>query len=103
MFTGEKWNTIHRMAVALEIYEALRSVGVDDAKAKSTAEKFDQALDARFQQELKTLATREDIERLRAEMFEAMGKLRSEMIKWMFVFIFGQLWAIIGVLFAFFR
>ena len=58
------------MAIALEIYEALRSVGVEDAKAKSTAEKFDQALEGRLERELKGLATREDLAQLEARLIK---------------------------------
>lgn len=38
------------------------------------------------------------------EKFERrLAEVRAEIIKWMFIFIFGQFWAIVGVLFAFFR
>ncbi|MFA5779156.1 MAG: hypothetical protein WC947_03375 [Elusimicrobiota bacterium] len=32
-----------------------------------------------------------------------LSEVKAEIIKWMFIFIFGQFWAIVGVLFAFFR
>lgn len=32
-----------------------------------------------------------------------LSDVKAELIKWMFIFIFGQFWAIVGVLFAFFR
>jgi len=38
------------------------------------------------------------------EKFEKrLAETKTELIKWMFIFIFGQFWAIVGVLFAFFR
>ncbi len=51
---------------------------------------------------------KEDVIRFVEEKFEKrlaeeIGKVRSEIIKWMFIFIFGQFWAIVGVLFAFFK
>ncbi|MBI2889912.1 MAG: hypothetical protein HYY13_03905 [Nitrospirae bacterium] len=88
------------MAIAVEIYEALRSAGADEAKAKSAAEKFDQALEAKFQHELKALATRDELEK-------GLSNLRAELIKWMFIFWIGQFASIVGVLtailFAFFK
>jgi hypothetical protein len=45
----------------------------------------------------------EMIERMRGEMIERIESVRSELIKWMFVFWVGQIGAIVGILFAFFR
>lgn len=42
-------------------------------------------------------------EKFERRLAEEIGKVRAEIIKWMFIFIFGQFWAIVGVLFAFFR
>jgi len=41
----------------------------------------------------------EESAKLRVEM----ANMRADIIRWMFIFIFGQFWAIVGVLFAFFR
>ena len=59
------------MAIALEIYESLKSVGVNDEKARSTAEKFEEALEGKVERELRTLATREDL-----------ANLETRLIKW---------------------
>jgi len=42
-------------------------------------------------------------ERFERRLAEEIGKVRAEIIKWMFIFIFGQFWAIVAVLFAFFK
>lgn len=42
-------------------------------------------------------------EKFEKRLAEEIGKVRAELIKWMFIFIFGQFWAIVGVLFAFFK
>jgi glutamine synthetase type III len=42
-------------------------------------------------------------EKFERRLAEEIGKVRAEIIKWMLIFIFGQFWAIVGVLFAFFR
>ncbi len=48
--------------------------------------------------------TKEDVITLVEEKFERrLAEVKTEIIKWMFIFIFGQFWAIIGVLFAFFK
>jgi flagellar motor switch protein FliG len=47
---------------------------------------------------------KEDIIKLVEEKFERrLAEVEARIIRWMFVFIFGQFWAIVGVLFAFFR
>jgi hypothetical protein len=42
-------------------------------------------------------------EKFERRLAEEIGKVRTEIIKWMFIFIFGQFWAIVGVLFVFFK
>ena len=46
---------------------------------------------------------RAEIGHLRGEMVERIESVQSELIKWMFVFWVGQIGAIVGILFAFFR
>ena len=47
---------------------------------------------------------KEDIISFVEEKFERrLAEVKSEIIKWMFIFIFGQFWAIVGVLFIFFK
>jgi len=42
-------------------------------------------------------------EKFERRLAEEIGKVRAEIIKWMFIFIFGQFWAIVGALFVFFK
>ena len=60
---------------------------------KFVEEKFERRLSA------ETGKLRLEISEVRNEIL----KTRAEMIKWMFVFIFGQFWANIGVMYIFFR
>ncbi|MFH1352456.1 MAG: hypothetical protein ABIH68_02655 [bacterium] len=47
---------------------------------------------------------KEDVIVLVEERFERrLAEVKAEIIKWMFIFIFGQFWAIVAVLFAFFK
>ena len=70
------------MAITFELYEALKSVGVDEEKAKRTAEKFETALENKLEKELKGLATKEDI-----------SKLELRIIKWNV----GTIIAVVGI------
>lgn len=48
---------------------------------------------------IKTLATKDDIANVRKEISEA----KADTIKWMFIFWIGQIAAILGVIFVFFK
>jgi hypothetical protein len=62
-------------------------------------------VEERFERRLTEEASklRAEIDHLRGEMVERIESVRSELIKWMFVFWVGQIGAIVGILFAFFR
>jgi bifunctional DNA-binding transcriptional regulator/antitoxin component of YhaV-PrlF toxin-antitoxin module len=62
-------------------------------------------VEERFERRLTEEASklRAEIGHLRGEMIERIESVRSELIKWMFVFWVGQIGAIVGILFAFFR
>jgi len=45
----------------------------------------------------------ERFEKRIAQLEVKIASAKADLIKWMFIFIFGQFWAIVGVLFAFFR
>ncbi|MBI2889616.1 MAG: hypothetical protein HYY13_02415 [Nitrospirae bacterium] len=95
------------MAIALELYEALRSAGMDDAKAKSAADRLDEAFERRLTERLQHLATREDLAREIGQLRAELQAVRADLIKWMFVFWIGQFASIVGtitaILFAFFK
>jgi hypothetical protein len=56
-------------------------------------------LEKRFENKKEILATKLDIEELRTEM----QKMKSDIIKWMFLFWIGQLASLIALLQIFFR
>jgi hypothetical protein len=62
-------------------------------------------VEERFERRLTEEASklRAEIDHLRGEMIERIESVRSELIKWMFVFWVGQIGAMVGILFAFFR
>lgn len=45
----------------------------------------------------------ERFERRLAQVDAKIEQVKAEIIKWMFIFIVGQFWAIVGVMLAFFR
>jgi hypothetical protein len=74
---------IDKVTAAFELYDALRSVGVPEERAKSAAEKLDAALENRLVREMAHLATREDLVKfesgLRQEITRGDSSLRQEM------------------------
>lgn len=55
-------------SVELNIYQALKSAGVDDEKATAAAESVTKAIDHRYSIHSAQLATNGDLERIRAEV-----------------------------------
>lgn len=73
----------------LEIYEAFRSAGVADDKAKAAVESINREIDRRYTLHADQLATRGDIETVRREIAEA----KTEIIKW----TIGAMFAAVGM------
>ena len=73
----------------LEIYEALRSAGVADDKAKAAVESINREIDRRYALHSDQLATRgdvesvrRDIEIVRRDLQIAIAEGKTEIIKW---------------------
>lgn len=73
----------------LEIYEAFRSAGVADDKAKAAVESINREIDRRYALHSDQLATRGDVETVRRELAEA----KAEIIKWSI----GAMFAAVGM------
>ena len=71
-----------KVSAALEFYSALKSIGIDDAHARSAAEKLDQALEGRLTHELSRMATREDLAKMETGIREDMARMEGRLIKW---------------------
>ncbi len=76
------------MAIIFELYEALKSAGVDDekAKAKATAEKFEYVLENKFDAELQHIVTKE-------YLGLELAKMETRIIKWNV----GTIIAVVGI------
>lgn len=92
------------MPVTFELYEALKSIGINEEKARATAEKFEEALENKFDAELKNLATKEDLSReifaTKEDLLREISQVRQELanaetriIKWNV----GTLIAVVGI------
>ncbi|MDR2366281.1 MAG: hypothetical protein LBD68_10615 [Zoogloeaceae bacterium] len=73
----------------LEIYEAFQAAGIPNDKAKSAVEAINKAIDARYSIHARELATRGDVEKMRADMAE----MEARIIKWNV----GSMFAAIGI------
>lgn len=74
----------------LEIYDALQSAGVSAEKAKSVVESINKAIDQRYALHAQQLATRGDVEIVRADLEKAKGELNARiatteanLVKWL--------------------
>ena len=65
----------------LEIYDALQSAGVSAEKAKSAVESINKAIDQRYALHAQQLATRGDVEQVRADLEKAKGSLTAEIVR----------------------
>ena len=76
----------------LELYDAFRSAGVNDEKAKAAAESVNREIDKRYALHERQLATRGDIEVARKDMSEMEARLLRALNE-------GQRWTM-GAVFA---
>ncbi len=74
------------MAITFELYEALKSAGVDEERAKDTAEKFENVLENKFDTELQHLVTKE-------HFGQELAKMETRIIKWNV----GTIIAVVGI------
>ena len=74
------------MAITFELYDALKSAGVDDEKAKMTAEKFENVLENKFDTELQHIVTKK-------YLGQGLAKMETSIIKWNV----GTIIAVVGI------
>jgi hypothetical protein len=66
----------------LEIYEAFQAAGIPNDKAKGAVEAINKAIDSRYAIHAKELATRGDVEKVRADLIANIANAKVEIIKW---------------------
>jgi hypothetical protein len=82
----------------IELYEILKSK-VGDKEAKALVEYVEATVEQKLEEKKDVLATKQDIANLELKI----EQVRSDIIKWMFLFWIGQFAALIAVLQIFFK
>ena len=70
----------------IDLYDILRSK-IGESEAKTLVEFVEQKVQSQLKEEMNSFATKEDIHLLELKI----EKVRSDLIKWMFVFWVGQM------------
>jgi hypothetical protein len=93
-------------ATEIQLFQILRQK-LGEAEAEALVTFVDAKLKESNDQNLKVLATKEDIANLRTELKENIGNVRTEIatskaevIKWMFIFWVGSIAVISGIMFT---
>lgn len=76
---------------------------LNDKPAKAITEVIEKSLEEYQENQKKFLVTKEDLSREIPVLEVKISELKSELIKWMFIFWVGQIGVITGILFAFFK
>jgi hypothetical protein len=84
------------MQAELTIFDALQSANVPADKARAAAESIMQEIDRRYAIHSDQLATRGDLQALRADMTKSIESLRSDLFK----ALNDQTWKLAGIVFA---
>lgn len=82
----------------LKIYEIL-SASLPEEQAKAVTNAINTAIEADTEKKKELLATKEDIANLKVEI----AGVKSELMKWMFIFWLGQIGVLSGIIFAMLR
>lgn len=86
----------------IELYEILKSK-VGEKEAKALVEYIEAKVEKKFVEKKDIFVTKEDLANAKAELEIKIEKIRSDIIKWMFIFWVGQIGALIAILQIFFR
>jgi hypothetical protein len=81
----------------IELYELLKSK-LGDKEAKVLVEYIETKVDKEFTNKVDLLATKIDLEKLNGSLRTEIEKVKSEVIKWMFIFWVGQLASLIAII-----
>ena len=82
----------------IELYELLKGK-IGEKEAKSVIEYVEAKVDRKFDEKKDVLASKEDIANLEVKI----ERVKSDIIKWMFLFWVGQLASLMAILQLFFK
>jgi hypothetical protein len=74
---------------AIDLYEILR-LKIGEIEAKAIVEFVELKIDNKFEDSMDQLATKKDLLGVKSELELKIEKVRSDLIKWMFIFWIGQ-------------
>lgn len=83
----------------LKIYEIL-SANLPENQAKAIAKAINEAIEADTERKKEFLVTKEDLAKEVAKLEVKIEAVKSELIKWMFIFWLGQIGVLTGIIFA---
>ena len=85
----------------IKLYELLKArLGTQEAEA--FVEILERKVDSKFDDAKQTIATKEDIAKLEGRLEAKIIENKADTLKWVFIFLMGQLAAIIGIVKLFF-
>jgi len=85
----------------IELFEILKAK-IGEKEAKTLVEYIEAKVERKFIEKKDLFVTKEDLANAKAELEIKMEKIRSDIIKWMFIFWAGQIGALIAILQIFF-
>lgn len=81
----------------IELYEILKEK-IGEKEAKSVIGYVEAKVEKKFEEKRDILVTKEDLANAKAELEIKIEKIRTDIIKWMFIFWVGQIGALIAIL-----
>jgi len=81
----------------LKVYEIFKT-RLSEQEASAIIQYIEEKTEKKFEEKKDVLATKEDIMKFREVLRVEMGEIKTDMIKWMFIFWIGQLAAIIAII-----
>ena len=82
---------------SIDLYNILR-IKIGENEAKALVEFVENKIDNKFEENMDQLATKRDLQELKGELEIKIEKVRSDLIKWMFIFWVGQVSVTIALL-----
>jgi hypothetical protein len=84
-------------ALELKVYEIFKT-RLSEPEDAGIIEYIEEKTEKKYEEKKDILATKEDISKLKEELRVEMREIKTDMIKWMFIFWIGQLAAMIVVI-----
>jgi hypothetical protein len=87
---------------AIDLYNILR-LKIGENEAKALVEYVELKIDDKFEDNMDQLATKRDLQEVKTELEIKIEKVRSDLIKWMFIFWIGQVGVTVALITLLFK